>query len=200
MPLSEAQKEKMKQKRARILQTAIVLFAEAGYEGTTIKQVAAKAGVSFGSVFTYFETKETLFHAAVTEPLDHFSKKIMDFDDASEKPLEELENMIGQHIATYASLSAYLNLVSYVISHHNLFPETFEELDAFHETLKRKVARLVENGQQKGVLLEQEIEHTVTGYTSLLMGLRLNLIDEPASDLWAKFIPIALQLFGPRHH
>jgi AcrR family transcriptional regulator len=199
MPLSEAQKEKMKQKRARILETAIVLFSEAGYEGTTIKQVAAKAGISFGSVFTYFETKETLFHAAVTEPLGHFSKEILDFDDASEKPLEELESMIGQHIATYASLSAYLNLVSYVISHHNLFPETFEELDAFHETLKNKVARLVENGQQKGVLLEQEIEYTVTGYTSLLMGLRLNLIDEPASDLWTNFVPIALQLFGPRH-
>ncbi|MFX6387382.1 helix-turn-helix domain-containing protein, partial [Acinetobacter baumannii] len=54
MPLSDAQVQKMKQKRETILEQAIQMFAEHGYNDTTIAKVAKASGVSFGSVFTYF--------------------------------------------------------------------------------------------------------------------------------------------------
>lgn len=45
---------------AEIVDTALTLFAEQGYEATTMAQVAARAGVSQRSLFRYFGTKEDL--------------------------------------------------------------------------------------------------------------------------------------------
>ncbi|MFD4643386.1 TetR/AcrR family transcriptional regulator [Lentzea sp. NPDC058436] len=45
---------------AEIVETALTLFAEQGYEATTMAQVASSAGVSQRSLFRYFGTKEDL--------------------------------------------------------------------------------------------------------------------------------------------
>lgn len=45
---------------AEIVDTALTLFAEQGYEATTMAQVATRAGVSQRSLFRYFGTKEDL--------------------------------------------------------------------------------------------------------------------------------------------
>ncbi len=43
-----------------VLDTAVRLFAEQGYEQTTIAQIAREAGISQRSLFRYFGTKEDL--------------------------------------------------------------------------------------------------------------------------------------------
>lgn len=45
---------------AEIVDTALTLFAEQGYEATTMAQVATRAGVSQRSLFRYFGSKEDL--------------------------------------------------------------------------------------------------------------------------------------------
>lgn len=47
--------------RAEIVRAATSLFAEVGVSGTTIAAVAARAGVSTGNVYRYFEGKDQLF-------------------------------------------------------------------------------------------------------------------------------------------
>ena len=51
------------QTRARILETALRLFREQGYEKTTMRAIAAAGGVSLGSAYYYFESKEHLVQA-----------------------------------------------------------------------------------------------------------------------------------------
>jgi AcrR family transcriptional regulator len=46
--------------KALILDTALRLFAERGYERTTMRAVAAEAGVSVGNAYYYFDSKEHL--------------------------------------------------------------------------------------------------------------------------------------------
>lgn len=55
--------------RGLILVAARELFDERGYEGTTTKDVAERAGVYERLVYTNFESKAGLFDAAVVEPL-----------------------------------------------------------------------------------------------------------------------------------
>ncbi|NQF15514.1 TetR/AcrR family transcriptional regulator [Brevibacillus sp. HB1.3] len=199
MPLSEEQVLKMKQKRETILQQAILLFAERGYDDTTIAKVAKASGVSFGSVFTYFENKDQLFHAAVTEPLQEHSVKLLDFDPQASEPLLELERMVTNHIKMFAEFDSYLRLVVQVVGYYNRFPYSFAELDSFHNIFREKIAELLVNGQQKGLLHVQDPKYVATAYLSLLIGLRVNLTDEPQSNMWEKFVPVALQLFGPKN-
>ena len=49
---------KARRTRERILEAALVLFAERGYEATTMRDVAREAGASLGLAYRYFASKE----------------------------------------------------------------------------------------------------------------------------------------------
>jgi len=48
------------QTRAAIVEAALALFRERGYEATTMREIAARAGVSTGNAYYYFGSKEEL--------------------------------------------------------------------------------------------------------------------------------------------
>lgn len=58
-----ARTAKGEQTRALILQTALDLFRERGYEETTMRAIAEQAGVSLGNAYYYFRSKEHLIQA-----------------------------------------------------------------------------------------------------------------------------------------
>lgn len=53
--------EKSNEKRARILDAAIDVFCAQGYDAASMAQVAAKAGIAKGTLYLYFESKQSLF-------------------------------------------------------------------------------------------------------------------------------------------
>lgn len=53
--------------RAAILDAAMALFAERGFDATPVKDVAAEAGVATGLIFHYFGAKEGLLEALIDE-------------------------------------------------------------------------------------------------------------------------------------
>jgi len=67
--MSEKRKKKISktlkgdQTRALILETALEIFQERGYDQTTMRAIAQKAGVSLGNAYYYFRSKEYLIQA-----------------------------------------------------------------------------------------------------------------------------------------
>jgi AcrR family transcriptional regulator len=62
--VSEEDKER---RRRQILSAAQQVFAARGYHETTVADVARGAGLSYGVVYWYFESKDDLFQALMTE-------------------------------------------------------------------------------------------------------------------------------------
>lgn len=63
-------RERRKQARpGELLDAALALFVEKGFAATRVEEVAARAGVSKGTLFLYFDSKEELFKAVVHENL-----------------------------------------------------------------------------------------------------------------------------------
>lgn len=63
-------KPRSRRKEARpgeIVAAALASFAERGYAATKLEQVAAAAGISKGTIYLYFPTKEDLFRAVVRQ-------------------------------------------------------------------------------------------------------------------------------------
>lgn len=49
--------------RARILEVALSLFADRGFDGTSVRQIAARVGVSHGLLYAHFQSKTDLLRA-----------------------------------------------------------------------------------------------------------------------------------------
>jgi AcrR family transcriptional regulator len=75
------QRERGKRRVAALLEAAVTLFAEKGYDAVTMTEVAARAGAPIGSLYQFFPSKETLADAL----LDRFGERL---DDAL-KGIEE---------------------------------------------------------------------------------------------------------------
>ncbi|GAA1540070.1 TetR family transcriptional regulator [Nocardioides humi] len=69
---------KAAQTRAAILATALGLFREEGYDRTTMRAVAKEAGVSLGSTYYYFASKEHLVQAFYDELLAEHEAAVED--------------------------------------------------------------------------------------------------------------------------
>ena len=76
--------------KERILESGRCLFATLGYEGTSIRGVAEKAGVDPALVMHYFGSKEGLFQAAIDWPFD--------MDDAARQIFEGAPELIGERL------------------------------------------------------------------------------------------------------
>lgn len=94
------------EKRAAILEAAKRLFPLHGFDGVSMDQIAAEAGVSKLTVYSHFSDKDTLFMAAVREKCQ---EQLPDtaFEPASGGPVREtLQRIGGQFFALVSSEDA----------------------------------------------------------------------------------------------
>ena len=57
------------ERRAQIMEAALACFTRKGYNNTTMDDIAAESGLSKGSLYWYFKSKEDLFAAALASPI-----------------------------------------------------------------------------------------------------------------------------------
>ncbi|MGO8694116.1 MAG: TetR family transcriptional regulator [Rectinemataceae bacterium] len=75
----------------RILVAALDCIAESGLEATTVRSIAAKAGLNAAAVNYYYRSKEKLVEAALRSAWVHVSEDIERIMRAAENPGEALE-------------------------------------------------------------------------------------------------------------
>ncbi len=78
--MSEAasKREQMREvRRSQILTSALVVFSQKGFHAANVSDVAAHAGVSQGTIYWYFDSKEELFDAAIMEYFADFGTEML---------------------------------------------------------------------------------------------------------------------------
>jgi AcrR family transcriptional regulator len=78
--------------RQRILDAALALFAEHGYQDTSVRMIAEAAGVAQGLLYSHFEGKQALLHAIFEESVGDVRESFAIADAAP--PAERLERLI----------------------------------------------------------------------------------------------------------
>ena len=117
--------QRRKQDRpAEILAAALDLFRARGYAATRIEDVARRAGVTKGTVYLYFPSKEALFKALVRESvlpnILRAEAMVRAHQGSPSELLRELLTSIGGRIAEDDRLSAFPKLM---IAEAGNFPE-----------------------------------------------------------------------------
>lgn len=71
---SEATESRKYEKQKLIFNTAAKLFAEKGYNATSVKDIATRAAISVGTFYLYFKNKEDLFEQLYDEMVKIFDQ------------------------------------------------------------------------------------------------------------------------------
>lgn len=190
--------EKKRRKRSTILNAAIKLYSENGFAETKVAEIAKEAGVSFGTVFTYFNSKEELYESAILEPLEEIKPFFIEIEVRFKgEPLEVIKEMIDCHVQLFAKRSEYLRLIQQVLARPDRFPKLFKELDDFVKVFIDSIYPIIKEGQRLGYFYEESPSLIAESYLSILNGMRLTFIDEYTNMVWKNITRQALRLFGP---
>ena len=131
-----------------ILDAALELFTEKGFSATRICDVAKKAGISKGTLYLYFESKEAMFCAVVQEmispELDRVEDMLEHYSGSSEELLRQLIRSWWQSVGE-TKLSAIPKLI---VSESGNFPELAE---FFVNKVVKRARKLFTNVISRGI-------------------------------------------------
>jgi AcrR family transcriptional regulator len=84
--------------RERLLAAAIQLFGSQGFESTSMKELAAAAGVRAPAIYNHFESKESILAAATIWALEDFHAQVAGTDDPAADLSDRLESLVRRHV------------------------------------------------------------------------------------------------------
>ncbi|SDJ50845.1 TetR/AcrR family transcriptional regulator [Salimicrobium halophilum] len=138
------------EKKSRILEAALLEFAEEGYEKASTNNIVKQAGIGKGMLFYYFKNKKQLYHYLVEYSLTIMQEEYMSEIDISETDfIERMKEVTRLKWEVYVKHPAVFR-----------FASTFflSDMDELPERLKEQYASLQENGY---ALIYKDIDYTL---------------------------------------
>lgn len=100
-------------KRNRIIEAAIQVFADKGYRSARISDIASGAGVADGTIYLYFRNKEDLLLTIFEEKMEMILSGLREALDGQEAPLDRMRAFARFHffqLRTYPALAQVLQV------------------------------------------------------------------------------------------
>jgi len=97
--------------RERILDAAGELFADSGYNGVSIADIAEAGGISSGLVYYHFKDKESLYESVVREGLHLLEETAVATLGAEGRPTDRLESFIHSYMTLLEGHPALMRLL-----------------------------------------------------------------------------------------
>ncbi len=101
--------------RTRILACSVALFARAGFEGVSMRDVATAVGVTPAALYYHFPDKEQLYLAAVGYIFNDRLRMVLDGLAVDGDPWAQLEGFIGRFVRLVATERDFQRLMQWVL-------------------------------------------------------------------------------------
>jgi AcrR family transcriptional regulator len=88
--VARARKTDAGARRQAILEAALTVFAEHGYEAARLDDVARRAGVAKGTLYLYFNDKEALFESLIRSAIDPVLERLKTVSAVPDLPLSQV--------------------------------------------------------------------------------------------------------------
>lgn len=168
-------RERRKQARpGELLDAALDLFVEKGYAATRVDDVASRAGVSKGTLFLYFASKEELFKAVVRETIaGHFPEWNTEFEQFQGSTADMLRHCYRMWWLRIGSTRAS-GITKLMLSEAGNFPEIaqFYQQEVI-EPSQRLVRRILQRGVDSGEFRALDVNYAVPVVQAPMMFLML---------------------------
>ena len=176
--------QRSEETRSKIMESAIRLFSNRGYNAASVDDICAEAGISKGAFYHHFESKQALFLAL----LDSWLQTIDSAIEASKgKSVPETFMQITEAFP-YIFETAGENLPMFLefwlqASRDN---KIWEASIAPYRRYHKYFTSLIKRGVDEGAFVEVEPEITSRLIVSMAMGLLLQSLLDPKGAKWEK--------------
>jgi AcrR family transcriptional regulator len=186
-------------KKERILEEAVKLFYERGFNGTTLDDIAGKLGVTKPFIYTHFRSKVELLEAICRPTIE------MSLEAISEAAQQEgsASDRLFHGIIEFSKvvLQRQANIAVYFREEKNLSRSGLDDINALRKRFDRVLSELLEEGSIAGEFHVGDVRVAALAiggmvswaYTWYQPGGRLSV-----DDIGAKLAHFALQMVGAR--
>lgn len=98
-PTRPALRARYDARRREVIATAARLFAERGYDGTSIAELTASTGLAAGGLYHYIEGKDDLLIAICDELLEPLLERAREIVATAAPPVEQLRELVAAWVA-----------------------------------------------------------------------------------------------------
>ena len=174
------------ERREQILQTAVSLFSQRGFKGTTTKEIARAAGVSEAMVFRHFATKDELYGAILETKgcKDGVHRFPWEENETLQRAIEQKDDFAVFYNIAFDALNKHQADVGFM---RLLFYSALEEHELADRFFNEFIARIylfiggyVKERQDDGAMREMDPRIAVRSFLGMLIHHSLNNI------LWDK--------------
>jgi AcrR family transcriptional regulator len=154
-----------------LLDTALEVFLERGYEQATLDAIAAAAGAAKRTLYARYEDKAALFKAAVQRAIERFTVPIETLRLTETEDLEETLTAVARMRVAHVASPVGLRLQRILNTESYRFPEIFNA--AFEQGTGPMIAFLTEVLQRHaaaGRVAIDEPERAATVFMSMVVG------------------------------
>jgi AcrR family transcriptional regulator len=141
---------KFNDKQIQIIETAEKLFADKGFSGTSVRDIADEADINLAMISYYFGSKEKLLEALFTHRMDGTTVKLESMLENKElTPLEKVNMMIDFFIEKFHSQTCFHKIMTreQVASQRTTTTELIQQLKKHNQKL---VKAIITDGQKSG--------------------------------------------------
>jgi AcrR family transcriptional regulator len=90
-------------RKALILKVATDLFADKGFEATSVRKIAAESGLSVPGMFHYFSTKEEILYEIMIDFMEDVYDNITEIIKSDNDPVRKLELLCTYYVQKYTA-------------------------------------------------------------------------------------------------
>jgi AcrR family transcriptional regulator len=160
-PASEKLAAEPQSSREALLNAALELFLEQGFAATRVEDIAARAGVSKGTVYLYFNTKRELFGAVIESGVVERIARAEDFASGFSGSVTDLLVTILRNNLLEFWDSRSSGILRLIVAEAKQFPDLAESF--YGEVTGRArqlLARVLQMGIDRGEYREIDVEYT----------------------------------------
>lgn len=160
--------------RHTILNVAYNVFAEQGIDKTTMDDVAKASGLGRRTIYTYFKTREELFHAIIKKEIEIIIKQLNLVLSLKVSPEQKFTRFMAIHMKTIENLIKKNRLLRMEFLKRSEKIENYRKDIDQHE--KECLTIILREGVQSGVFKLEDYENTAGITLTTLKGLERQFI------------------------
>ncbi|MDH3354423.1 MAG: TetR/AcrR family transcriptional regulator [Chromatiales bacterium] len=138
-----------------IIEAAFTLFTEKGFSATKMDEIAHQAGISKGSLYNYFKSKEAIFEAVVTNDITPIIDQVEESITTNQDSASELIRCFIHGMASHTQGTRLDIIPKLIVSESGNFPELTQ---FFVQQVSRRVRKILEKIIQHGIEQKEFID------------------------------------------